>query len=122
MENETIWQCGSACSPEMLEVPPRDISSALSVLSGKWKILIIWQLVRRTCRFGELRRAIPGVTQHMLTTSLRELESEGIIARKIFAEVPPRVEYALTHHGRSLEPAMRALAAWGSKHLQARQA
>ncbi len=101
----------------MLPSPPPEISAALSVLSGKWTILIIWQLIRRTSRFNELKRAIPGITQHMLTMNLRELEADGIVTRTIYAEVPPRVEYALTEHGHSLEPVMRTLAKWGKKHM-----
>jgi DNA-binding HxlR family transcriptional regulator len=117
MENQTNDQCGTKCGPSMLQQPPPEISAALNVLSGKWTILIIWQLIRRTTRFNELRRAIPGITQHMLTMHLRALEANGIVTRTIYAEVPPRVEYALTAHGRSLEPVMRALASWGGKHI-----
>ena len=87
--------------------------ATLAVLGGKWKILILWQLLRRPCRFGELRRAIKGVSQHMLTVHLRELEGEGILTRTVFAEVPPRVEYALTPHGATLNGVIRALAQMG---------
>ncbi len=102
---------------ECLREPPPEIAATLAVLDGKWKMLILWQLFRRTCRFNEMRRAIPGVSQHMLTVQLRELESEGIISRTVFPEVPPRVEYALTEHGRSLGHVMRALYEWGETHL-----
>lgn len=102
---------------ECLQEPPPEIAATLAVLDGKWKMLILWQLFRRTCRFNEMRRAIPGVSQHMLTVQLRELESEGIISRTVFPEVPPRVEYALTEHGRSLGHVMRALYEWGETHL-----
>ena len=97
--------------------PPPEIAATLSVLGGKWKILILWQLLRRPCRFGELRRAIKGVSQHMLTLHLRELEEERILTRTVFAEVPPRVEYALTPHGRTLNEVVRVLAEWGASHL-----
>jgi len=117
MKKHTNEVCANNCGPAMLENPPPEISAALSVLSGKWTILIIWQLIRRTSRFNELKRAIPGITQHMLTMHLRELEADGIVTRTIYAEVPPRVEYALTEHGHSLEPVMRALAKWGRKHM-----
>ena len=73
-----------------------EMRAALSTITGKWKLEILWLLNQRVHRFGELRRAIPGITQHMLTTQLRELESDGLVRRKIFAEVPPRVEYAMT--------------------------
>ena len=108
-------ECESAVTA--LHEPPPEIGATLAVLGGKWKILILWQLTKRPCRFNELRRAITGVSQHMLTTHLRELESEGIVSRKIFAEVPPRVEYALTDHGRTLGAVMLTLAKWGSTHL-----
>lgn len=107
-------ECAQA---ECLREPPPEIAATLAVLDGKWKMLILWQLFRRTCRFNEMRRAIPGVSQHMLTVQLRELEGEGIISRTVFPEVPPRVEYALTEHGRSLGQVMHALYAWGETHL-----
>ena len=100
-----------------LPAPPPEIDATLSVLGGKWKLLILWQLVNRPYRFNELRRAIAGVSQHMLTTQLRELESQGIVSRTIYPEVPPRVEYALTEHGKSLRSVMQALAKWGQVHL-----
>ena len=68
-----------------------EMRSALATITGKWKLEILWLLNQRVHRFGELRRVIPGITQHMLTAQLRELESDGLIRRKIFAEVPPRV-------------------------------
>src|SRR5882757_3976454 len=116
MENMTNDpECESVATA--LHEPPPEIDATLAVLGGKWKILILWQLTKRPCRFNELRRAIAGVSQHMLTTHLRELESEGIVSRTIFAEVPPRVEYALTDHGRTLGVVMHALAKWGGTHL-----
>ncbi len=101
-----------------LPEPPPEIEATLTVLSGKWKILILWQLMRRECRFNELRRAIKGVSQHMLTTQLRDLERHGIITRTVFPEVPPRVEYALTEHGESLKSVIRVLAGCGHEHLK----
>ena len=85
-------------------------------MSGKWKLEIMWLLNQRTHRFGELRRAIPRITQHMLTASLRELEEDGLVTRTVFAEVPPRVEYAITNKARGLGPTMKALAAWWEKY------
>jgi len=116
MENVTDTpECSEIAS--LRESPP-EIDPKLAVLGGKWKILILWQLAARPCRFNELRRAIAGVSQHMLTTHLRELESQGIITRKIFAEVPPRVEYALSDHGKTLGTVLRTLAEWGKTHLE----
>lgn len=111
-------ECGRYAT---LREPPPEIAATLSVLDGKWKMLILWQLFRRTCRFNELRRAIPGVSQHMLTVQLRDLESEGIITRTVFPEVPPRVEYALTPHGQTLGPVIHALLKWGETHLSRSQ-
>lgn len=113
---------GSICPKSMvLSEPPPEIAATLSIVGGKWKVLTLWQLLRRPCRFNELRRAIPGVSQHMLTTTLRELENEDIVTRTVFAEVPPRVEYALTDHGKTLAHVMKALGDWGQTHLVARQ-
>lgn len=103
-----------------LKTPPPEIRATLSVLDGKWKILILWQLIRGPSRFNELRRAIDGVSQHMLTLHLRELEDEGILSRTVYPEVPPRVIYALTDHGRTLGPVVRALDEWGQLHLRRR--
>ncbi len=89
-----------------------EMRRAFALLSGKWKLEIMWLLNQRVHRFGELRKAIPGVTQHMLTTQLRELEADGLVSRTVFAEVPPRVEYEITIKARGLGPALEALTAW----------
>lgn len=88
----------------------------LRLITGKWKGEILWHLARRTHRFGELRRAIPGVTQHMLTVQLRELEADGLVKRTIYPEVPPRVEYEVTPAARALRPVFEALFAWAEEH------
>ena len=95
-----------------------EMRRAFALLSGKWKLEIMWLLNQRSYRFGELRKAIPGITQHMLTSQLRELEADGLISRTVFAEVPPRVEYAITEKARGLGPTMEALAAWWQKYGQ----
>ena len=121
MKNMTIKKSSDVSCPlghETLDAPPPEIKAALKVLSGKWTLMILCQLNKRVVRFNELKRTIPGITQHMLTTSLRELEANGIIQRTIYAEVPPRVEYKMTPHGRSLKPVIEALAHWGSLHLK----
>ncbi|MBQ4795085.1 transcriptional regulator [Pectobacterium versatile] len=89
-----------------------EMRRAFNLLSGKWKLEIMWLLNQRIYRFGELRKAIPGITQHMLTAQLRELESDGLVSRTVFAEVPPRVEYEITNKARGLGPTMEALTAW----------
>jgi DNA-binding HxlR family transcriptional regulator len=93
-----------------------EMRRAFSLLSGKWKLEIMWLLNARVYRFGELRKAIPGITQHMLTAQLRDLEADGLISRTVFAEVPPRVEYEMTRKARGLGPAMEALTAWWSEY------
>ena len=93
-----------------------EMRRAFALLSGKWKLEIMWLLNQRVYRFGELRKAIPGVTQHMLTAQLRELEMDGLVSRTVFAEVPPRVEYEITPKARGLGPTMEALTAWWNEY------
>jgi len=93
-----------------------EMRRAFALLSGKWKLEILWLLNQRVHRFGELRRAIRGITQHMLTAQLRELEKDGLVSRTVFAEVPPRVEYEITSRARGLGPTMEALTAWWQKY------
>lgn len=94
------------------------LEAALAVVGGKWKVLILWVLGTEPRRFGELRRQIPGISEKMLIQHLKELESDGIVSRKDFRQVPPRVEYALTSFGHSLCEALAPLCAWGQKHMQ----
>lgn len=93
-----------------------EMRRAFALLSGKWKLEIMWLLNQRVYRFGELRKAIPGITQHMLTAQLRELEADGLLSRTVFAEVPPRVEYEITLKARGLGPTMEALTAWWNEY------
>jgi DNA-binding HxlR family transcriptional regulator len=86
------------------------------IIGGKWKPLILFYLQNRTLRFSELHKQIPKTTKKMLTQRLRELESDGIIRRKVYAQVPPRVEYSLTRHGQSLRPLLEMMSAWGKRH------
>ncbi|MGX1269748.1 winged helix-turn-helix transcriptional regulator [Streptomyces phaeoluteigriseus] len=95
------------------------IDAALDVVSGKWKGLILWELdTHAVRRFAELRRALPGVSEKMLTQHLREMEADGLVRRKVYAEVPPRVEYSLTEHGQTLNQALGPLGLWGSERLR----
>ena len=87
-----------------------------SIIGGKWKAPLLFYLEGRTRRFCELQRLIPGLTKKMLTQHLRELERDGIVNRKVFAEVPPHVEYSLTRHGESLKPILKLMSAWGKRH------
>lgn len=86
---------------------------AVSKLGGKWKLIVVHNLIEGPMRFGELRRAIPDITQRMLTLTLRELEQDGIVNRKVFEVVPPHVEYSLTDIGQGLEDVMGSLGDWG---------
>lgn len=92
------------------------VRPALDIIGGKWKPVVIHYLVDGTKRFGELRRSIPDATQKMLTQQLRELERDGIVARKVYHQVPPKVEYSLTVYGKTLRPIMRELCKWGRIH------
>ncbi|OQD54976.1 transcriptional regulator [Streptomyces phaeoluteigriseus] len=95
------------------------IDAALDVVSGKWKGFILWELeVHGVRRFAELRRGMPGVSEKMLTQHLREMEEDGLVHREVYAEVPPRVEYSLTEHGRTLNQALGPLGAWGGERMR----
>ncbi|NEQ54028.1 MAG: helix-turn-helix transcriptional regulator [Leptolyngbya sp. SIO3F4] len=98
--------------------PGCPVEATLEVVGGKWKGVILYHLLSETSRFNELRRLMPEVTQRMLTKQLRELEADNLISRKVYAEVPPRVEYSMTEYGRTLEPVIKALQAWGLQHLE----
>jgi len=99
------------------EVDPCLVEAALKKIGGKWKGVIVCRLLFGTWRFNELLRSLPGCTQKVLTTQLRELETDGIVRRECFCEVPPRVEYSLTDVGRDLLPMIRASCEWTQKHI-----
>ncbi|MED1875567.1 helix-turn-helix domain-containing protein [Brevibacillus borstelensis] len=100
-------------SPDMQACP---VETTLDVIGGKWKGIILYQLLGGTKRFNEFRRLNPGITQFMLTLQLRELERDGIIHREVYKEVPPKVEYSLTDFGRTLEPVIMSMKAWGESY------
>jgi DNA-binding HxlR family transcriptional regulator len=93
------------------------ILASISIISGKWKPVIIWMLLSGPKRFGELHKAIQGIALKVLSRHLKELEADGIINRKVYAEVPPKVEYTLTEKGMSLNDVMQLLAEWGRKNI-----
>lgn len=97
--------------------PGCPVEATLSLIDGKWKGVVLFHLLEGTLRFNQIRRKLPNVTQRMLTNQLRELEGDGLIARRVYAEVPPKVEYSLTERGRSLKPVIDALKAWGDAHF-----
>jgi DNA-binding HxlR family transcriptional regulator len=102
------YNCNFGCSVE----------AALEIIGGKWKGVILFHLLEGTKRFNELRRLVPNVTQRMLTLQLRELEHDGVVQRKIYEQIPPRVEYSLTDFGRTLEPILQLIRAWGVEHIE----
>lgn len=95
----------------------RGLDATIDVISGKWKALILWELRGEPQRFGELRRAVVGISEKMLIQQLRELESNELVHRKSYHEVPPRVEYSLTELGVSLNEALLPLCAWGERRM-----
>ncbi len=93
------------------------IDAAMDVIGGKWKVLILWELDSRPRRFGELRRLLPGITEKVLASHLRELEQDAIVLRRVYDEVPPHVEYSLTERGTSLNRALQPLGHWGRDNV-----
>ena len=90
----------------------------LAVIGGKWKMLILWHLGKEgTKRFNELKRLIPGISQRMLVTQLRELEADFIVHREVYPVVPPKVEYSLTEQGQTLMPVLESMYSWGKEHI-----
>ena len=100
------------------ELPACPVETTLTMISDKWKVLILRDLLTGTKRFGELKKSLTGVSQKVLTSQLREMEENGLVARKAYPEVPPRVEYSLTPLGRSLKPIMDAMRVWGEQYKQ----
>lgn len=99
-------------------LPACPVEITLAMISDRWKVLIIRELLAGTRRFSELRKSIAGVTQKMLTANLRSLENDGLLTRRVYAEVPPRVEYTLTATGYSLQPVLDAMKCWGAAYRQ----
>ncbi|MFI6304160.1 winged helix-turn-helix transcriptional regulator [Amycolatopsis thailandensis] len=94
------------------------LDAAIAVMGGKWKGLILFALQDGPVRFGELRRAVPGISERVLILQLREMEATGLLHREVYHQVPPKVEYSLTGFGDSLNTAMAALGAWGEEHME----
>ncbi|MCU0543854.1 MAG: helix-turn-helix transcriptional regulator [Oscillatoriaceae cyanobacterium Prado104] len=93
------------------------VERTLEVIGGRWKVLILRELFQGVKRFNELQRAVNGITQKMLTQQLREMESDGIVHREIYLQVPPKVEYSLTPLGASLKPIIDTMHEWGVRHI-----
>ncbi|MGW6301929.1 winged helix-turn-helix transcriptional regulator [Peribacillus butanolivorans] len=109
------------------EPPPEELEEVCSltttqnVISGRWKIVVLWYLSRRTRRFNELHRLLPGISKGILTRQLRELEEDGMVHREVYKEVPPKVEYSLTPQGKSFIPALDIMGEWGKKYMEKKQ-
>lgn len=98
------------------ELPACPVETTLTLIGDKWKVLILRDLLPGTKRFGELKKSIGGVSQKVLTAQLRDMEENGLVNRKVYAEVPPKVEYSLTDLGHSLKPILDALWNWGEEY------
>ena len=101
---------------EQLEEANCPVTATVSIIGGKWKPPILSRLVEGVRRFSELQRLVPNITKKMLTQQLRELEQDGVIDRKVYPQVPPKVEYSLSEYGESLKPVLKAMEDWGIKH------
>lgn len=100
------------------DLPACPVEITMGLIGEKWKVLIIRDLLTGTKRFGELRKSVTGITQKVLTNNLRQMESSGLIKRKVYAEVPPRVEYSLTETGWSLKPILDSMVVWGNNYRE----
>ena len=98
------------------ELPDCPVATTVQLIGNKWKLLIIRNLLVRPWRFNELHKSLDGISQKVLTDSLRQMEADGIINRTVYAEVPPRVEYALSELGESMRPILNAMEAWGKSY------
>lgn len=100
------------------ELPDCPVATTVQLIGNKWKLLILRNLLVRPWRFNELQRSLEGISQKVLTESLRSMESDGIVIRTVYAEVPPRVEYSLSELGKTLRPILDAMKAWGEEYKQ----
>lgn len=99
-----------------INLPTCPVETTLMLIGDKWKVLILRDLMPGTKRFGELKKSIGSVSQKVLTAQLRDMEKKGLVSRKVYAEVPPRVEYSLTETGKSLKPILDAMGNWGEEY------
>ena len=105
-------------SEKVKELPACPVETTLTLIGDKWKVLILRDLLTGTKRFGELKKSVGDVSQKVLTAQLRDMEGSGLVNRKVYAEVPPRVEYSLTELGASLKPILDAMVLWGEDYKQ----
>ena len=102
------------------ELPACPVATTVQLIGSKWKLLILRNLMMRPWRFNELKRDLEGISQKVLTDSLRSMEADGIVTRTVYAEVPPRVEYALSELGETMRPIMKSMEEWGNFYKQSR--
>ena len=102
------------------EMQPCPVATTVQLIGSKWKLLIMRNLLVRPWRFNELRKSLDGISQKVLTDSLRSMESDGIITRTVYPEVPPRVEYALSELGESMRPIIKVMERWGTEYLESK--
>lgn len=107
-------------SKKSVKVSECPVTYTMSKIGGKWKPIILYLIDKGGNRFGILQRGIDGISKQMLTKQLRELESDGLIDREIFAEIPPRVEYSITKKGRTLFPIIKSMSAWGEEFIKSK--
>ena len=103
------------------ELPACPVATTVQMIGGKWKLLIMRNLLQRPWRFNELKKDLEGISQKVLTDSLRSMEADGIITRTVYPEVPPRVEYALSDLGESMRPIMDAMEIWGTEYKKSKE-
>lgn len=100
------------------ELPACPVEITMGLIGDKWKVLIVRDLLAGTKRFGELKKSVTGITQKVLTSNLRQMEASGLVRRKVYGEVPPRVEYSLTETGFSLKPILDSMVQWGNEYRE----
>ncbi len=98
------------------ELPDCPVATTVQLIGSKWKLLIVRNLLERPWRFNELQKSLEGISQKVLTDSLRSMEADGLITRTVYPEVPPRVEYALSELGETMRPILDSMAAWGTEY------
>lgn len=113
-QEETIWKKWGFSMEKNLPVCP--VETTLMLISDRWKVLIIRDLLYGTKRFGEIKKSVGNISQKVLTANLRSMEKSGLLTRKVYPEVPPKVEYTLTETGYSLKPVLDAMVAWGTEY------
>ena len=117
MEKDVYQEHRSQQVVSPADVPPCPVATCVALIGNKWRPLILRDLLPgRPMRFKELQRSVGGISQKVLTSNLRELEDAGLLVRRVYPEVPPRVEYSLTEEGMSLAPVIEAMKAWGEKY------